>query len=148
MNKLQFIFILLLVAPATGNAQSKSQGIHGDVRWLEGNQMPGPGKKMNSGKPVVREIYIYEAVKPDHTTPGKSSTFVEKVNAQLVKCIKNRKDGTFSVSLAPGKYSVFTMEPDGLWANTFDGDGYINTVTVQEGQSTTIHILINYKAYY
>jgi len=131
-----------------GIAQSKSQGISGDVHWQEGNQMPGPGLKATSGKPVVREIYIYNAVKPEQTTSGESPAFVFKVNAKLVKRIKTRKDGTFCISLKPGKYSIFTMEADGLWANTYDGEGYINPVTVEPGQYATIHILINYKAYY
>jgi hypothetical protein len=147
MNKFQFL-ILILSFPMMSIAQNKSQGICGDVRWLEGNQMPGPGVKMNSGKPVVRELYIYNAVKPEQTTAGESPAFVGKVNAKLVKRIKTRRDGTFSVSLPPGLYSVFTMESDGLWANTFDSDGYINPVTVQPGEYTNIHILINYKAYY
>ncbi len=147
MNKFQFI-ILILTLPMMSIAQNKSQGIRGDVRWLEGNQMPGPGVKMNSGRPVVRDIYIYNAVKTDQTTTGESPAFVAKVNAKLVKRFKTRKDGTFAVSLAPGLYSIFTMEPDGLWANTYDGEGYINPVTVQPGQTTSIHVRINYKAYY
>ncbi len=148
MNKLQFFILMLSLIPILSMAQKKSQGICGEVRWLEGNQMPGPGVKMNSGKPVVREIYIYNAVKLEQTTAGESPAFVEKVNAKLVKRIKTPKDGTFSVALATGLYSIFTMEPDGLWANTYDGDGYINPVTVQPGEYTNIHILINYKAYY
>jgi len=147
MNKLQFI-ILMLCLPLISVAQSKSQGICGEVQWVEGNQMPGPGVKTNSGKPVVREIYIYNAVKPEQTSDGDSPAFYSQVGAKLVRRIKTRKDGTFKVHLEPGKYSIFTMEPDGLWANTFDGDGYINPVTVEKGHFTTIHVIINYKAYY
>ncbi|MDZ7608340.1 MAG: carboxypeptidase regulatory-like domain-containing protein [Cyclobacteriaceae bacterium] len=147
MNKFQFI-ILILSIPMMSVAQSKSQGICGEVRWLEGNQMPGPGVKTNSGKPVVREIYIYNAVKPEQTIVGESPAFIVKVNAKLVKRIKTRKDGTFHVDLQPGKYSMLTMEPGGLWAGTYDGEGYINPVTVESGQYTAIHIMINYKAYY
>jgi len=148
MNKFQFLILMLSFLPLLSIAQSKSQGINGDVRWLEGNQMPGPGVKSTSGKPVVREIYIYTAVKAEQTTSGDSPAFVDKVNVKLVKRIKTRKDGTFCLSLKPGKYSIFTMEADGLWANTFDGEGYINPVTVEPCQYATIHILINYKAFY
>jgi hypothetical protein len=66
----------------------------------------------------------------------------------LLKKVKSKKDGSFCVKLAPGKYSVFVKEPKGLFANTFDVQGCIQCVTVKKGEFTKITIEVNYEAFY
>jgi hypothetical protein len=49
----------------------------------------------------------------------------------LIRKIKTDKTGSFKANLDPGKYSIFVQEEDGLFANVFDGEGFINPVTVE-----------------
>ena len=99
------------------------------------------------GIPVVRDIYIFSAVKRKDVVSGGGS-FYKLINGDLVDRLKTKKDGKFQADLPPGKYSIFVMEQEGYFANIFDGENYISPVTVQANRFTEIKILVNYKAYY
>lgn len=99
------------------------------------------------GIPIERDIYIFKAVKQQDALSA-GGTFYKSINGELVYRLKSRKDGTFKVKLPPGRYSIFVMEKDGYFANIFDGDNYINPVTVQANKFTAIQIQVNYKAFY
>jgi len=130
---------------------TRRQGIVGEVRWVEGNLMPTIGDtslyERARGIPLVRDIYIFRAVKREDVVSGGGS-FYKLVNGNLVGRLKTKKDGKFQADLPPGKYSIFVMEEEGYFANIFDGENYINPVTVQANRFTEIKILVNYKAYY
>jgi hypothetical protein len=128
-------------------ANCKSQeGITGKVLWFEGNQMPGPGSKNKPGKGVEREIHIYEVVKLSQVK--KIDGFFSDVQTKLVARVSSLTDGSFSVTLPPGEYSVFTKEPSGLFANIFDGDGKVNPIRVDNNKFEEITLKINYQAAY
>jgi hypothetical protein len=136
--------LIIVILSATAWAQ---QGICGKVSWTSGNQMPGPDRKLQSTSAgIAREIFIYEATTTEKTT--QSNGFYSAVQTKLVKKIKTKKGGTFSVKLPEGTYSVFVKESGGLWANTFDGQGRINPVTVTANNMTVLHINVNYRAAY
>lgn len=137
--------IILLVVLSTPSFAQK-QGICGKVTWTSGNQMPGPGLKSSKSIGIVREIFIYEATTVPQTTQQEG--FYSAIQTKLVKKIKSKKNGTFSVKLPPGTYSVFTKEAKGLWANTFDGQGIINPVTVSPKNYTELSLNVNYEAAY
>lgn len=137
---------LILIILLTGQVMAQKQGICGKITWTSGNQMPGPGLKSSKPQGIVREIYIYQATTIAQT-PQKDG-FYSAVQTKLVKKIKSKKDGSFSVKLPPGTYSVFTKEAKGLWANTFDGQGIINPVTVSLENYTELTLNVNYEAAY
>lgn len=153
MKKVPIIFIAILILTSCINQKISlaTQGIIGEVRWVEGNLMPTIGDTTYAarakGIPIEREIYIYKATKPDDAIRA-DGNFYTSISTKLVKRLKSGKDGSFKVILPPGKYSLFVMEKEGLFANTFDGDNYINPVTVQANNFTEIQIMVNYKAYY
>ena len=108
--------------------------------------MPDPDKKSTRSAPIESEIYIYEATTMNQVTDVDG--FYSAVTTRLIKTVKSKKDGTFTVKLPPGIYSVFVKEKRGLWANTFDGQGRINPVEVTTGNYTTFTINVNYEAAY
>ena len=65
-----------------------------------------------------------------------------------IKNGRSNKNGIFKANLSVGKYSIFILEKDGYFANTFDGDNYISPVTIHANKFTEIQILVNYQAYY
>ncbi|ELR68935.1 hypothetical protein C900_05628 [Fulvivirga imtechensis AK7] len=140
------ILVFFVISCKSMQAQKIEQGITGTVRWYEGNMMPGPDTKTNEGQAVEREIHIYELVTMQ--AAHREGELYKDVPSKLVTTIMTDRSGNFSVSLPPGRYSLFTKEEDGLFANTFDGEGNINPVTVKEGKVTEVKININYKAYY
>ncbi len=152
MKLLALLSVILLSVSSRGCEQTVEQGLAGQVLWLEGNLMPTIGKEADSdkaarkGQPVQREIYVYELTSMDEATSD--GTFFSNIKTELVKTTETNKDGVFAIELPAGRYSVFVKEEQGLFANSFNGEGYINPVEVKEGELTKILIQVNYKAAY
>ncbi len=130
--------------------KSEDQGIQGQVTWLEGNQMPmisESGKDSNSpSTPAKRTIRVYPLINlaDAKMVDGLFQSLAEEPIGEF----ETDEEGNFSISLSPGNYSVFTVEEDGLFANTFDGAGNIQPIKVENGTWAKLDILINYKAAY
>lgn len=141
------VFLVLLGIAATALAQAQ-QGIRGTVVFKSGNQMPGPGRKPPAGKPVRRELFVYEPTQIAQMTTRQDG-FYEAVQTKLVKRTWSDKQGRFRITLPPGQYSVLVREPNkGLFANVFDGDMHAFPVEVKPGRFTTVSLEINYAAAY
>ncbi|GAA4435102.1 hypothetical protein GCM10023188_26810 [Pontibacter saemangeumensis] len=123
------------------------QGIAGKVLWQSGNQMPSPDAPPSKGKGVQRTVYVYQLTNGAQasTTDG---VFHTNIQTDLVTQVQTDANGNFAVSLKPGRYSLFTKEEKGLYANLFDGENNIYPVEVEEGQVTSVEFLINYEASY
>jgi hypothetical protein len=141
------VLIFLCFLPGCILQRNLSQGIEGEVRWFEGDLMPGPEKSPAKGVAVKREVYIYRLTRTDQAEI-RDQVFFSNIETQLIKRKWTDKEGGFSIRLKPGTYSVFTMEPQGLFANRFSGDGYINPVEVRENSVTQLMIRIDYMAAY
>jgi hypothetical protein len=140
------LLLLSVFVLTTASVWSQKQGICGKVIWEEGNQMPGPDRKKSAPKAIAREILIYQPVSQDQARVV-NGLFTD-VQGQLVKKVTSEADGTFKVDLPAGEYSVFTKEPDGLFANLFDSKGRINVVRVEPKKYSEITIRVNYRAFY
>jgi hypothetical protein len=130
--------------------QPEGQGITGQVTWLEGNHMPtisetgNESKKDPKGIPVKRMIRIYPLLKISDMSL--EDGLFKSLAAKPITEIETDESGKYSLKLSPGRYSIFTVEENGLFANTFDGEGNVQPVTVKEGEWTLLDIVINYKA--
>jgi len=138
------IVILFLSFSFSVNAQK--QGISGKVFWLSANQMPGPGMNLTPQQGAPREILIYKVATLQDVT--KKGNFFSEIKTELVKKTYSDIEGSFKVKLAPGEYSVFVKEPQGLFANSFDKDNKINPIIVKSGKFSWITINIDYEAAY
>jgi hypothetical protein len=145
MHKLKLSLIIVLLLMACG-AYAQKQGIKGKVIWIEGDQMPGPGKTLGKGKGVSREVYVYKATTMQQAK--QSAGFFSDLQTELVAKIVSKDDGSFCVNLPVGEYSVFTKEPEGLFANLFDDQARINVVKVDKKKFTEMTFKINYQAAY
>lgn len=146
MNTLSLLLIFLFFV-GTVSAQS-AQGIRGTVVFKSGNQMPGVGRTPPAGKPVRRELFVYEPTKMAQMTT-RADGFYEAVQTKLVKRGRSDAKGRFRIPLPPGQYSVLVKEPNkGLFANVFDGEMHAFPVEVKPGRFTTVSLEINYAAAY
>ncbi|WP_347157399.1 carboxypeptidase regulatory-like domain-containing protein [Pontibacter chitinilyticus] len=137
-------------APASASSQQVvpvSQGIAGKVLWKSGNQMPSPDAPPSQGRGVQRTVYVYELTNASQAT-AVDGVFYTNLKTNLVAQVETDADGSFSVNLQPGTYSLFTKEEKGLFASIFDGEMNINPVEVQKGQVTNVELVINYRASY
>ncbi len=140
------IFLLGTALILTFSVSAQRQGIIGKVEWLEGNQMPGPDRKPAPSRGIQREVWIYQAVTIQQAKS--EGVFFSDIASPLIKKIKTNRKGCFKLKLPPGDYSIFILEKKGLFANRFDGQGRINSVTVKPGEFTEISILVDYEAAY
>jgi hypothetical protein len=141
--KSTFAFFILSLITIQSHAQR--EGIQGEVFWLSGNQMPGPGKVSSPQQGVVREIYIYEVTRLQDTEQA-ADGFFSIVKTPLVTKTTSDPDGSFHVKLPPGEYSLFVKEAKGLFANLVNNDGKINSVLVKPKKYSYITIAIDYEA--
>lgn len=140
--------LLSFCSTIKGDKNSIKQGVIGRVLWMQGNFMPSPDRpQREGGTAAIRTIYIYQLTKLSEVE-GEAPLF-SKVNTSLVAKLETNEAGYFQCKLAPGKYSIFTLEENGkLFANLFDGEGSITLFEVKEGELTTYDIKVNYKAAY
>jgi hypothetical protein len=132
----------------TGQQMQIKQGIQGQILWEAGNQMPSPDAPPSSGpRGVERTVYIYELTSSRQATTT-DGVFHTNIQTKLVTQVKTDANGNFAVRLEPGRYSLFTKEEQGLYANLFDGDMNIFPVEVKEGEVTEVEFLVNYNAFY
>lgn len=157
MNMLRLTLLFMLATALMANkcsSEDVTQGIAGQVLWIEGNQMPivideenpQAARQRPEPKGVEREIHIYEL-----TTMGDAKgngVFFSNIQTKLVEKVKTDEEGKFAVALPTGKYSVFVKEEEGLFANNMDGQGHINPVEVNTDSITPITLEVNYKAAY
>ena len=140
---------LLLVLAFFGIVQfskGPKEGIQGQVFWLSGNQMPGPGKSISPQYGVTREIIVYKAATLNDVE--QSDQFFNNVKTELVTKAMSKVDGSFKIKLPPGKYSVFTQEPKGLFGNMIDKDGCVSCVDVRPKKYSWMTITVDYEAAY
>jgi hypothetical protein len=138
------LFILFFLSSLA--AAGQKQGLQGQVFWVSGNQMPGPDAVLSPNQGAVRDVLIYElTLVSDATQIG---PFFRDIKTRLVATTTSKADGTFKIKLPAGSYSVFTREKNGLYANLFDGKGYINPVYIKTGQYAWRTITIDYDAVY
>ncbi len=140
---LLFIFLSMLCINLKP-VQKLKQGICGTILLKQGNQMPGPGRVLSSGQPVIREVWVYQLTNISETKT--SGTVFTGIKTVLVSKTCSNAKGYFELALPVGRYSVFVMEKEGLYANYFDGKGSINPVEVLKDSLTKRDILITNKA--
>ncbi|MDP2041405.1 MAG: carboxypeptidase regulatory-like domain-containing protein [Algoriphagus sp.] len=129
----------------------EGQGITGTVTWIEGNQMPmitesGKAAPKTTPKPVKRTIRIYPLTK--FSDLKMEDGLFTAIASKPITEVESDKQGKYSIQLSPGRYSVFIVEENGLFANIFDGEGNVQPVTVKENEWTLLDVEVNYKAVY
>lgn len=146
------VFLLLTILTfSCKSAKIDTQGLRGQVYWLEGNQMPqmvdeGKEVERSEKKGVARTLRIHELT---HINQARLGDYLfGDIETPLVAEVETDDHGRFSVELPVGKYSVFTVEESGYFANIFDLDSYINPIEVEKGEWTHADILVNYEAAY
>jgi hypothetical protein len=164
LNGLSLLFLLLFLPVdstgqkhKTGRKKTKvvslcqknlKQGIRGKILFQQGNHMPSPGKPANNGRPVVREIGIFELTRQNQTEEGAGGGFYKKIRTKKIRRAWSGKDGCFAVELPPGRYSFFVREKGQWYANSLGGDGEIYEVEVKAEEVTEIEFRINHSAYF
>ena len=151
MKTFALLILLIAISFSCKTTKKDGQGIQGQVFWLEGNQMPqmmedGEIPAQPAKRGVKRTVKIHALTHINQASLG--DALFGDIETPLVREIETDESGHFSVELPPGRYSIFTVEENGHFANILDLDSYINPFEVKEGEWTQADILINYQAAY
>lgn len=123
------------------------QGIKGKIIFKQGDFMPSPdAPPQGTGHGVKRELHIHELTNLGQVQG--EPPFYQQIQTKRVAKVVSDEDGSFSVELKPGKYSLFVKENDGYYANLFDGQNNIYPVEVKENQVTEVEFIIDHQATY
>ncbi len=142
-----FILVFSLVATSTTLSAQNSGFLMGKVIEITGNHMPSSSEKPNSNpKGVTKEIYVYELTNQKQAV--KEGVFYKQISTTFIAKKKTKPNGTFKIKLKPGRYSIFVQEKEGLFANALDGEGNINTATIQSKKITELNLTVDYQAAY
>ncbi len=143
--------LLIPVLTSCKSTRIDTQGIKGQVYWTEGNLMPQISENGQTGNQppkegVKRVIKIHELT---HINEARLGDYLfGEIETPLVSTKETDNMGNFEIELPTGKYSLFTVEEKGYFANVFDLDSYIFPVEVEENSWTQVEILIDYEAAY
>lgn len=141
------LFIIIAMKPEACDRQSSSTAnLKGQLLWIEGNRMPGPGVSLPEGKGVQREVHVFEATEKSQVS-GEGSLFRD-VMSKRVTVIYSNEDGYFEASLEPGKYSLFVKEPNGKYFAATMDDLHYCPVSIAKDQVAELEIRIDYEAFY
>jgi len=137
------LFSCTMQKSTQGNIQ---QGIEGNIYKVSGNQMPMKGAERAKPKPLVSEVYIYQATTSKQVQG--QGTLYNQINTKLIAKVKTDSAGHYKVALPTALYSVFVKEGNLYFASESDGTGTLNPAQVITGQVTTRNITVNHDAAY
>ncbi|MFC3880372.1 carboxypeptidase regulatory-like domain-containing protein [Algoriphagus namhaensis] len=149
INPLGVCVVLMAFLCSCTMLKQDGQGVKGQVTWLEGNQMPKVTEQAEQsvnpkGTPVKRVILIYPLTKLQDSKM--ENGLFQSLATEPITQVETDDNGAFSIELAPGSYSIFTKENEGIFANSFDADGNIQPITIKNGEWQVLDIVINYRA--
>ncbi|MGI4021263.1 MAG: hypothetical protein ACRYFA_07135 [Janthinobacterium lividum] len=145
MRNILSVFLFLWMPYFNPKPTEKTkQGVCGTVLLKQGNQMPAPGRKLSPGQPVIREIAVYQLT--NLSDVKNTDGIFSAIKTALVAKTRSNAKGYFELTLPIGKYSVFVVEKEGLYANYFNGKGSINPVEVLKDSLVNKDIYISNKA--
>lgn len=154
--KIRYVWLLaclVVVAASCKPTKPITQGLQGQVFWVEGNLMPQVSEdgreaplETEAKRGVARVLRIHSLTRLDQVSVG--DFLIGSIQTDQVAELETESDGTFQIELPVGRYSVFTVEEEGYFANVFDRDNHINPIEVKEGEWSFLEIIINYRAVY
>ena len=140
------LFLILAFFALFQFSKPPKEGIEGQVFWISGNQMPGPGRGVSAQQGVSREIVVYQKLLDGQVQ--RDNQFVAELPGPPIATDRSQPDGKFKIRLPPGEYSLFTREERGLFVNVIDRNGCLNCIVVQPRKFTWVTITVDYEAVY
>ncbi len=122
---------------------SIDQGIWGDIWFWKGNFMPVERGEICR---VQRTVFVYELTYREDAEQVGHTPFFSNIYTDLITTVESDTDGFFEVALEPGIYSLFILEGDNYYSNSYGPEGEIFPVTVAAGEVTGVLINITTEA--
>jgi len=122
-----------------------TQGLMGQVFEQKGNVMPQKGKPISKGKGYETRIYVFEPTTMTSVTALAGGLYTKPVT-QLLGTFPTDSTGHFSISLAPGKYSILVGYEGAYFVPFFNQYNELAVVQVLPSLFQSMDVIINVKA--
>ncbi len=139
-------FILLLLT-LMGCGGAKVQ-VTGKVQRVVGNQMPSPDVVHEEPGGFSTTVYFFAPTLVNMGMPtGEQGVFL-MTDKKLVAKVLAEKDGSFTLKLKPGKYTVLLGKDGQFYSNISSLDGLINPIEINKNNNKTIALRADWGAIY
>ena len=130
------------------NKTMVQQGITGRITKVTGNRMPMVGVTLPAPKGLLTMVYVYAPTAISQVTPPATTSLYTAIATKAVDSVRTDSSGYFTISLAPGSYSVFIRQGNAFYANLFDAKNNIALFTVEPGKLTRVNLTVSSGAFY
>jgi len=124
-----------------------SQGLVGQVFEQKGNAMPQKGKPFSKGQGYATIIYVFEPTTISSIAALTGGLYT-KPSTQLLGSFPTDSTGHFSISLAPGKYSILVGYEGAYFIPFLNQYNELAMVQVLPSVFQSMEVIINVKASY
>ena len=145
-NGKMMVFMLLLFS-LVGCGGAKVQ-VTGKVKRVMGNQMPSPDLLNEEPAGFSTTVYFFAPTLMNMGMPtGEQGVFL-MTDKKLVAKSLSEKDGSFTLKLKPGKYSVLLGKDGQFYSNISSLDGLINPIEINKNSKKPIVLMADWGAIY
>lgn len=132
---------LTTVAKSAAFGDPNSSGVFGIVSLVSGNCMPGPDINTD----CVLETLITSVRVRNLTHYSESNGFVYyDFTEDPIAAIECDEDGSYSFDLEPGEYSIFVLDGDREYCNSFSAEGMACKLRVKDGMKAEFNSTIDH----
>lgn len=134
----------------TVNTVSKpkfTQGVQGRVTLSVGNLMPSPDAppRQPRGYKGVN-VCLFNPLVLGQNVEGSGPIFPKDYKPHY--CTQTDSLGYYQIQADTGIYTLMVEVPEGWFANSFDGRGFVQHVIVTENRKSTLDVDVNHNATY
>lgn len=121
--------VVLLILSFLGCGSAKVV-VNGKVQRIMGNQMHSPDVQNEEPAGLETTVFFFEPTLMNMGMPTGEQGLFMMTNKKLVAKVLCKKDGSFSLKIKPGKYSVLLGKDGQFYSNISSLEGLINPVDV------------------
>jgi hypothetical protein len=131
---------LTMISKAAAFGDPNEAGVFGVVSRITGNCMPGLVKDSSCKlEKLATEIRIRELT---HYSAGETVVYYNFAFESLFS-VTSSSNGTFIMNLDPGEYSIFVVDGDKEYCNSFDMNGNACKLVIKDGMRTEYNFTID-----
>lgn len=139
--------VILLMMTILGCGVSKVT-INGKVQRIIGNQMPSPDVNNEEPGGFAATVFFFEPTLMNMGMPTGEQGLFLMTDKKLVAKVLCEKDGSFSLKIKPGKYSVLLGKDGQYYSNISSLEGLINPVDVNKKANKPLILRADWGAIY
>ena len=123
-----------------------SQGVYGTIELITGDCMPSAGGPPSTCErcPAKRVVQLYEYTNISQAVRSTAPPYYyEHFNTQKLAEVESDEKGFYQIDIAPGKYTLVTIEDGKMYVDVYDQSGGINPVVIESNKPLKANLPID-----